>query len=74
MKLSTAINKADNVYVTLCTAGYTIPVDISKAKAKDAMSQWLSTEDFETNGEFCDEEDMPVAWFDYEDGQLHLGN
>ena len=50
MKLSTAINKSDNVYVTLCTAGYTIPVEISKAKAKDAMSQWLSTEDFETNG------------------------
>ena len=74
MKLSPAIHKADNVYGPLCTAGYTIPGEISKAKAKDARSQWLSTEDFETNGEFCDEEDMPVAWFDYEDGQLHLGN
>ena len=73
MKLSTAINKADTVYVTLCTSGYTIPVEISKAKAKDAMSHWLSTEE-DGNGQFSDEEGYGIAYFDAENGELHLGN
>ena len=74
MKLSTAINKASEVYVVLATAGMSIPIPISKAKAKDAMSQWLDREDFEGDGEFTDEEDFSVAWYDYEYGRIDLGN
>tara|TARA_R100000781_G_scaffold40849_1_gene28188 strand:- start:34 stop:258 length:225 start_codon:yes stop_codon:yes gene_type:complete len=74
MKLSTAINKAGNVYASITTHGYTIPVQISKSKAKEAMSQWLSTEDWEDNGHFCDEESYGIAYFDDETGELHLGN
>ena len=76
MKLSTAINKADKIYVVLATAGMTIPVQISKSKAIDAMDNedWLEGEDFEGNGEFTDSEDMSIAWYDEETKQLHLGN
>ena len=76
MKLSTAINKADKVYVILATAGMTIPVLISKSKAIDAMDNenWLEGEDFEGNGEFNDSEGMSIAWYDEETKQLHLGN
>jgi len=74
MKLSTAINKADTVYVTLCISGDTIPVKISKAKAKDAMSHWLSTEDDGYGEQFSDEEGHGIAYFDAENGELHLGN
>lgn len=75
MKLSTAINKAKVVYVSVALGGGVMgKVKISKPVAKKLVSNWLDTEDFEGDGQFPDDNGYGLAVY-YEDyDELFIGN
>jgi hypothetical protein len=73
MKLSTAINKSNRVYVGVALGGGVQgSVKISKAEAKRLVAQWLTNEDYEGNQEWQDDDDYGLAIM--LDGDLHIGN
>jgi len=73
MKLRTAINQATNINVVIWTNGYSIPIQVSKSKARVAMNIWMDSTDFESDGIFNDAENFPVAHYDYDRKELNLG-
>jgi hypothetical protein len=75
MKLSTAINKAPRIYASVALgAGVMGSVKLSKAVARDLVSDWLDKEDFDGNLEFVDDQDYTVAVFYEDEGELYIGS
>ena len=72
MKLSTAINQTRNIVAQVAFHGITAEVKISKSVAKNLLSDWLDTEDFEGDLNWTDEQDYTVA--SLLDGWLYIGN
>jgi len=73
MKLRAAINQATTINAIVWTNGYSIPIQVSKSKARVAMNIWMDSTDFESDGIFVDAEDFPVAHYDYDRNELDLG-
>lgn len=75
MKLSTAINKAKVVYVSVALGGGVMgKVKISKPVAKELVNEWLDKQDFEGDGRFDDDQGYGLAAY-YEDyDELFIGN
>ncbi len=75
MKLSTAINKAKVVYVSVSLGGGVMgKVKISKPVAKKLVNDWLDKEDFEGDGKFYDDYEYGLAVYDEDYDELFIGN
>ncbi len=75
MKLSTAINKAKFVYVSVALGGGVMgSVKISKPVARKLVAEWANKEDFEGDGRFSDDYDYGLAVYYEDDKSLYIGN
>ena len=72
MKLSTAINKARRVYVTATIANNGVSIPISKAIARVAVNEFL-TSTMNEYGRFSDDYDGTVGWYDQDANILYIG-
>ena len=73
MKLSTAINKASNVYVQTNFGSFAASVKISKNVARTLTTEFKDLLMGDEDGTH-DHEWGSVAWYDEQDNSLYIGN